>query len=325
MNPMIVKSAMLAVAALMASHALAQESYPSKPVRIVVPYPAGGVADLLPRTVGAKLAEKWKQPVVVENKPGASGNIGMAEGARADPDGYTLVLAPTGNLTVNQFLFKELPFDVAKDFTPVTVLATSPNVLVVHPSVPVKTFSELIAYAKANPGKLNFSSPGSGSGAHLAGELLNAEAGIETVHVPYKGMAPAVSDLVGGQVQMMFAGISTALQHIKAARLVPIAIASPKRSPQLPEVPTVAESGIAGFDVTSWYGIVVRSGTPPAVVRKLHADIAEALAAADVREKLGALGLDPLGNTPEDFQNLIAAESRKWSDIVRKADIKPQQ
>jgi tripartite-type tricarboxylate transporter receptor subunit TctC len=318
------RSAVLAVA-LCPLTAAAQDSYPSKPVRIVVPYPAGGVADLLPRTVGAKLSEKWKQPVVVENKPGASGNIGMAEGARADADGYTLVLAPTGNLTVNQFLFKDLPFDVARDFTPVTVLATSPNVLVVHPSVPVKTFRELIAYAKANPGKLNFSSPGSGSGAHLAGELLNVEAGVKTVHVPYKGMAPAVSDLVGGQVQMMFAGISTALPHIRAGKLVALAIASPQRSPQLADVPTVAESGFPGFDVTSWYGIVVRSGTPPAIVKKLHADMAEALAGADVKEKLAALGLDPLGNSPEDFQRMIAAESRKWSEIVRKADIKPQQ
>jgi tripartite-type tricarboxylate transporter receptor subunit TctC len=305
--------------------AAAQDAYPSKPVRIVVPYPAGGVADLLPRTVGAKLAEKWKQPVVVENKPGASGNIGMAEGARAEADGYTLVLAPTGNLTVNQFLFKDLPFDVQKDFTPVTLLATSPNVLVVHPSVPAKNFRELVAYAKANPGKLNFSSPGSGSGAHLAGELLNVEAGIKAVHVPYKGMAPAVSDLVGGQVQMMFAGISTALPHIRAGKLVAIAMASPQRSAQLSDVPTVAESGIPGFDVTSWYGIVVRSGTPPAVVKKIQADMAEALAAPDVKEKLAALGLDPSGNTPEEFQRLIAAESRKWSDIVRKADIKPQQ
>ena len=318
-------TALLQALLVAALPAFAQDPYPSRPVRIVVPYPAGGVADLLPRTVGAKLSEKWKQPVVVENKPGASGNIGMAEGARAEADGYTLVLAPTGNLTVNQFLFRELPFDVAKDFTPVTVLATSPNVLVVHPSVPVKTFKELIAYAKANPGKLNFSSPGSGSGAHLAGELLNVEAGIKSVHVPYKGMAPAVSDLVGGQVQMMFAGISTALPHIRAGRLVPLAIASPQRSAQLPDVPTVAESGFPGFDVTSWYGIVVRAGTPPAVVKKLHADMAEALAAPDVKEKLAGLGLDPLGNSPEEFARLIAAESRKWSEIVRKADIKPQQ
>jgi len=324
MNANLLKCLLVALALAPVTVA-AQDSYPSKTVRIVVPYPAGGVADLLPRTVGAKLSEKWKQPVVVENKPGASGNIGMAEGARAEPDGYTLVLAPTGNLTVNQFLFKEMPFDVAKDFTPITVLATSPNVLVVHPSVPAKTFKELIAYAKANPGKLNFSSPGTGSGAHLAGELLNVEAGIKAVHVPYKGMAPAVSDLVGGQVQMMFAGISTALQHIRAGRLVALAIASPTRSPQLPDVPTVAESGIPGFDVTSWYGIVVRSGTPPAVVKKLHADMAEALALPDVKEKLASLGLDPLGNPPEDFARMIAAESRKWSEIVQKAGIKPQQ
>jgi tripartite-type tricarboxylate transporter receptor subunit TctC len=317
-------AAALALAALVPAAAGAQDPYPSKAVRIVVPYPAGGVADLLPRTVGQKLSEKWGQPVVVENKPGASGNIGMAEGARAAPDGYTLVLAPTGNLTVNPFLFK-LPFDVVKDFTPVTVLATSPNVLVVHPSVPAKTLREFVDYARANPGKLNFSSPGEGSGAHLAGELLNLEAGIRTVHVPYKGMAPAVSDLLGGQVQYMFAGISTVLQHIKSGKLVALAIASPQRSPQLAGLPTVAESGLAGFDVTSWYGIVVRAGTPEAIVRKLHADIAEALRAADVRARLESLGLEPMGNTPEEFERMIAAESRKWSDIVQKAHIKPQQ
>jgi tripartite-type tricarboxylate transporter receptor subunit TctC len=304
--------------------AAAQEAFPSKPVHIIVPYPAGGVADLLPRTVGQKLSEKWGQPVIVENKPGASGNIGMELGARSAPDGYTIVLAPTGNLTVNQFLFK-LPFDVAKDFTPITVLATSPNVLVVHPSVPAKNFRELIAYAKANPGKLNFSSPGEGSGAHLAGELLNIEAGIQATHIPYKGMAPAVTDLLGGQVQMMFAGISTVLPHIKSGKLVPIAIATPQRSPQLPEVPTVAESGLPGFDVTSWYGLVVPAGTRPEIVQKLYRDIAEALRGEDVRGKLATLGLDPMGNSPEAFERMIVTESRKWSEIVRKANIKPQQ
>jgi len=263
--------------------------------------------------------------VIVENKPGASGNIGMAEGARAAADGYTIVLAPTGNLTVNQFLFSNLPFDAAKDFTPITVLATSPNVLVVHPSVPAKTFRELVDYAKANPGKLNFASPGEGSGAHLAGELLNIEAGIKTTHIPYKGMAPAVTDLLGGQVQMMFAGISTVLQHIKSGKLVALAIASPQRNPQLPDVATVAENGFPGFDVTSWYGLVTRTGTPPAVVRKIHADSVEALRGDEVRAKLQTLGLEPLGNSPEEFEKMIAAESRKWSDIVRKAGIKPQQ
>jgi tripartite-type tricarboxylate transporter receptor subunit TctC len=300
------------------------QGYPTKAVRIIVPFAAGGVADALPRIVGQKLAEKWGEPVVVDNKAGASGNIGMAEGARAAPDGYTLVLAPTGNLTVNPFLFK-LPFDTAKDFTPITVLATSPNVLVVHPSVPVKNFRELVAYAKANPGKLNFASPGEGSGAHLAGELLNIEAGISIQHVPYKGIAPAVNDLLGGQVQMMFAGISSVLQYIRSGKLVAVAIASPQRSTQLPDVPTVAESGLPGFDVTSWYGLVVRAGTPPEIVQKISRDASEALRSEEVRGKLAGLGLDPVGNTPEQFEKLIASESRKWSDIVRKANIQPQQ
>ena len=301
--------------------ALAQGAYPEKPVRIIVPFAAGGVADMLPRIVGEKLTQKWGQPVVVENKTGASGNIGMAEGARASPDGYTLVLAPAGNLTVNPTLFKNLPFDTHRDLTPVTLLAQSPNVLVVHPSVPAKTFAELIAYAKANPGKLNFASPGEGSGAHLAGELLNSDADIKTAHIPYKGIAPAVNDLLGGQVQMMFAGISTVLQHVKAGKLVALAIASPKRSPQLPDVPTVSESGLRGFDVTSWYGIVVRAGTPPAIVQKVQRDMAEALQAPDVRTRLSDLGLEPVGNTPEEFKARIEAEAKKWGDIVENAGI----
>ena len=302
--------------------AAAQGAWPAKPVRIIVPYAAGGVADLLPRIVGEKLAQKWGQPVLIENKAGASGNIGMAEGARAEPDGYTLVLAPTGNLTVNPTLFPKLPFDTQRDFTPVTLLAESPNVLVVHPSVPARSFSELVAYAKANPGKLDYASPGAGSGAHLAGELLDLEAGIRTVHVPYKGIAPAVNDLLGGNVHMMFAGISTVLQHVKSGKLVALAIASPRRSPQLPDVPTVAQSGLPGFDVTSWYGIVTRSGTPPAVVQKIQHDMAEALRSPDVRAKLGGLGLEPVGDTPQQFDAIIRAESRKWGDIVQRAGIK---
>jgi tripartite-type tricarboxylate transporter receptor subunit TctC len=313
------------LASILAAGAFAQEPWPAKPVRIIVPYPAGGVADFLPRIVGEKLSQKWGQPVVVENKPGASGNIGMAEAARAPADGYTMALAPAGNLTVNPTLFPNLPFDTAKDFTPVTNLAQVPNVLVVHPSVPARTFKELVAYAKANPGKLNFASPGDGSGAHLAGELMRLEAGVEMVHVPYKGLAPAVNDLLGGQVQLMFAGISTVIQHVKAGKLVALAIASPRRSAQLPEVPTVAESGIPGFEVISWYGIVARAGTPAQVVQKVQRDMAEALAMEDVRAKLAAQGLEPVGNTPEQFAAMIQAESRKWGDIVRRAGIKVQQ
>ena len=301
------------------------EEYPAKPVRIVVPFPAGGVADLLPRIVGEKLSQKWGQPVIVENKVGAAGNIGMAEVARSAPDGYTIGLAPTGNLTVNPTLFPNMGFDTRRDLAPVTLLAESPNVLVVNPSVPATTFRELIAYAKANPGKLNFASPGEGSGAHLAGELLNQEAGIKAVHIPYKGLAPAVGDLLGGQVQMMFAGISTVIQHVKAGKLVALAIASPRRNAQLPDVPTVAESGLPGFDVTSWYGFVVRSGTPPAIIDKIQRDTTEALRMPDVQSKLAAQGLDPVGDTPAQFASVIDAETTKWVGIVRKAGIKPQQ
>jgi tripartite-type tricarboxylate transporter receptor subunit TctC len=321
MRRLIPPAAAFAAAIVVSWSAAAADIYPAKPVRIIVPYPAGGVADLLPRLVGQKVSEKWGQPVIVENKAGASGNIGMAAGAQAEPDGYTLVLAPTGNLTVNPALFPDLPFDTQRDFTPVTLLAESPNLLVVHPSVPARNFGELIAYAKSNPGKLNFASPGAGSGAHLAGELLNMDAGIRTVHVPYKGLAPAVNDLLGGQVQMMFAGISTVIQHVRGGKLVAIAMAGPKRNPQLPDVPTVAESGLAGFDVTSWYGIVVRSETPPTVVDKIQRDMAEALRDEAVRAKLAGLGLEPVGNTPAEFDALIKAQTRKWTDIVRKAGI----
>jgi tripartite-type tricarboxylate transporter receptor subunit TctC len=318
----------LALAAVLAAAvpiaARAADAYPSKPVHIIVPYPAGGVADALPRIVGEKLSQKWGQPVIIEYKAGASGNIGREEGARAEPDGYTLVLAAAGNMTVNPVLFKNLRFDTYKDLAPVTLLAASPNVLVVHPSVPAKNYKELVAYAKQNPGKLNFASPGEGSGAHLAGELFNLEAGIKTVHIPSKGMAPAVNDLLGGNVQMLFAGISTVLQHIKSGKLVAIAMAAPKRSPQLPDLPTVAEEGLPGFDVTSWYGIVVRAGTPPAVVQKVQRDIADALKAPDVQTKLAGYGLEPVGNTPEAFDAMIKSETRKWTDIVHKAGIKPQ-
>jgi tripartite-type tricarboxylate transporter receptor subunit TctC len=302
--------------------AAAQENFPSRPVHIVVPYPAGGVADLLPRMVGEKLSRKWGQAVIVENKAGASGNIGMGYVAQQPADGYTLALAPAGNLTVNPTLFSSLPFDTARDFTPVTLLANVPNVLVVHPSLPAKTFQELVAYAKANPGKLNFASPGAGSGAHLAGELLALDAGLELTHVPYKGLAPAVTDLLGGQVQMMFAGVSTIVQHVKAGKLRALAVAGPHRLEALPGVPTVAESGDPGFDVTSWYGIVARSGTPPAIVRKVSEDIADALRQPDVVRKLEELGLEPVGNTPRQFGALIEAESRKWGDIVKKANIR---
>lgn len=317
---------LLPLAALSWSARVAAQSdaYPNKPVRIIVPFAAGGVADALPRLVGQKLSEKWGRSVVVDNKPGAAGNIGMEAVARSAPDGYTLGLAPAGNLTVNPILFPKLNYDT-RDFVPVTMLAASPNVLVVNPAVRAHSLKELVAYAKGHPGELNFASPGNGSGAHLAGELLNLEAGIKTVHVPYNGMATALNDVLAGQVQMMFGGISTVLQHIRTGKLVPLAVAGPRRLPQLPNVPTVAESGYPGFDVTSWYGLVAPKGTPDAIVQKWQADVATVLRQPDVREKLDGLGLEPVGNSAQAFGATIASETTKWRAIVHRANIPPLQ
>ena len=323
MNRFFSLLALLILAALPFAPAAAQDSYPSGPVTIIVPFPAGGVADVLPRIVGAQLSEMWHQPVIVQNHPGAGGNIGMDLGTRQPANGLTLVLAPAGNMTVSPLLYRHLNFDVSKDYIPVTVLANSPNVLVINPSVPANNLKELIAYAKQNPGKLNFASPGAGSGAHLAGELLNFDAGISVTHIPYNGISPAVNDLIGGRVQIMFAGISTVLAEIKAGRLKAIAIAGPARSAQLPDVPTVAESGLPGFDVTSWYGIVARTGTPPEIIDKLQRDIALALKNSAVSNKITALGLEPVGNTPQQFASMVKTETAKWGAIVDRAHIQP--
>lgn len=299
--------------------------YPERPVTIVVPFGAGGIADALPRIVGQELGDKWGVPVIIENKVGASGNIGMDYVARAKPDGYTLALAPAGNLTVNSLLYTKLPFDTAKDFAPVTMLATSPNVLVVNERVPANTFKELVDYARQHPDKLNYSSPGPGSGAHLAGELLNQSAGIVVRHIPYNAMAAAVNDVVAGNVDMMFAGVSTVLPQIQAGKLRALAVAGPARLPQLPDVPTVAESGYPGFDVTSWYGIVAPAEVPAEILDRLQADIAAAVGMEAVRQKFTGLGVEPAGSSRADFARTIQDESRKWAAIVKKAGIQPIQ
>jgi tripartite-type tricarboxylate transporter receptor subunit TctC len=298
------------------------DSYPSRPIKFVVPWPAGGVADTVARVTADKLSERLGQRLIVENRPGAAGNIGMAAVAAAPADGYTLVLTPTGNLTVNQSLFKNLQFDTARDFLPLTVLATVPNVLVVGAALPVKTVAELVAYAKANPGKLTFASPGAGSGAHLAGELLKADAGIDMLHVPYTGIAPAMNDVVGGRVSLMFLGISSALPQIHAGTLRPLAIAALQRSPQLPDVPLVADAGFPGFDVTSWYGVAVHSGTPPEIVDRLYRETAEVLKLPDVKERFAGMGVEPGGLAPAAFGDLVRSESKKWGDIIVRANIK---
>ena len=301
--------------------ASAQTTYPAKPVRILVPFPPGGPADALARIVGDKLGQALGQPFVIENKPGAGGNIGMEQGAKAAADGYTLTLAPTGNLTIAPSLYAKLPYDPAKDYAPITVLATVPNILIVHPSVPARSVAELVALAKAKPGTLNYASPGNGSGPHLAGELLKSMAGIDLVHVPFNGVGPAMTGVLAGDVQMSFAQSSAALPHVKSGKVIALGVASRKRIAAAPELPTIAEAGLPGFDVTSWYALVAPAGTPATVVDRLHAEIVKVLASADVREKIAALGAEPVGNTPVEFTAMQRAEAARWAKLAREANI----
>jgi tripartite-type tricarboxylate transporter receptor subunit TctC len=310
-------------AALAMAHgaAFAQAPYPDRPVRIIVPFPPGGPADVLARIVGDKLAQAWGKPFVVENKAGAGGNIGMEQGARAAPDGYTLTLAPVGNLTVAPALYAKLPYDPAKDFAPITVLASVPNVLIVHPSVPAKSLAELVALAKSKPGSLNYASPGNGSIPHLAAELFKRMAGIDIVHIPFNGVAPASNALLSGEVQLFFAQSSAALPQWRAGKVVALGVATPKRIAAAPDLPTIAEQGFPGFDATSWYALVAPAGTPPTVIDRLHAEIVRILGESDVRERIASLGAEPVGNSPSEFAALQRAEAARWTRLAKEANI----
>jgi tripartite-type tricarboxylate transporter receptor subunit TctC len=322
--PAILRALALIVLCASATLDVQAQTWPSKPVRIVVPFPPGGPADLLPRLLGPKLTEIWGQPVVVENKPGAGGNIGMDTVAKAAPDGYTLVVGPNGNLVVNPHLYAKLPYDVTRDFAPITLLATFSNMLVVNPDVPAKTVPELIALAKAKPGTISYGSPGTGSQPHLGGEFLKLMAGIDIVHVPYNGTAPALKDLLGGQITFMFAQTSAALPQIQSGKLRALGVASPRRATLLPEVPTIAEAGLPGFEAVSWYALLAPAGTPKEIVTKVQADLARVLQTPEIREKLVALGGDPVGNTPEQLVTQLKIESARYADVVKRANIKAE-
>jgi len=301
--------------------ALAQAAYPERPVRIIVPFPPGGPADVLARIVGDKLGHSLGKPFIIENKAGAGGNIGMEQGARAAPDGYTLTLAPVGNLTVAPALYSKLPYDPAKDFAPITVLASVPNVLIVHPSVGVKSVAELVALARAKPGSLNYASPGNGSIPHLAGELFKRTAGVDIVHIPFNGVAPATNAVLAGDVQLFFAQSSTALPQWHAGKVVALGVATPKRIAAAPDLPTIAEQGFPGFEATSWYALVAPAGTAPAIVDRLHGEIVKALREPDVREKIAGLGAEPVGNSPAEFAAMQRAETVRWTRVAKEANI----
>lgn len=297
------------------------QPYPNKVLRMVVPFPPGGPTDVLGRVLGQGLQDAWKQTVVVENKAGAAGNIGVDAIAKATPDGHTMGVVPVGNIAVNPALYPNLPYKAA-ELAPVAMLATVENVLVTNAEVPARSLKELLALAAAKPGTLSFASPGAGSQAHLAGELLQIAGGVKLIHVPYKGTGPALNDLLGGQVTMMFAQLSSALPHIKSGKLRVLGVASPARSGLLPEVPTVAEQGLANFEAVSWYALMVPAGTPTDVISKLAAETRRVLAQPETREKLVALGLQVGGGTPAQLAMTIDNESRRWADVIRRQNIK---
>jgi tripartite-type tricarboxylate transporter receptor subunit TctC len=297
--------------------AAAQSAYPSKNITIVVPFPPAGTTDLLARIVGQALSVELGQTVVIENKGGAGGNIGGQLVAKAAPDGYTLLMGTVGTHAINSSLYKKMPFDAIKDFAPLSRVANVPNMLVVNPSQPYKTVAELIAYVKANPGKVSYASSGNGTSIHLSGELFNSMAKIEMQHVPYKGSGPALIDLIGGQTNVMFDNMPSSIQHVRSGKLRAVAVTTAQRSPELPNLPTIAESGLPGFEATSWFGLLAPAGTPPAVISKLSQAIIKVLGQADVKKRISEQGGEVVSETPEQFAAFIQAETLKWGKVVR--------
>jgi len=317
MRGMPFRMLVLALLALAGGVAFAQP-YPARPVRLVVPYPPGGITDILARTIAQRVSTLWgSETMIVDNRAGASGNIGVAYVAKSAPDGYTLVFGNASTHAINGALFKNLPFDPIKDFEPVTNVASVSNVLLVSPDFPGRNLADLIALAKAQPGKLTFASNSVGSSNHLSGELLKSMAKIDMLHVPYKGATAAQTDLIGGRITMMFDNMTTAVPQIRAGKLRALAVTSENRSPALPEVPTMVESGLPGFVVTPWWGVFAPAGTPRAVIEKLHRDITGVLNQKEVRDFFASQGTDVIADTPEHFGQYVKGEAARWGEVVR--------
>ena len=312
----------LACMALASSAAMAQAAYPNKPVKIIVPYPAGGSTDLIARLAAVQLTERLKQPFVVENRAGASGAIGSVAVAQAAPDGYTLVMGTASSHGINSALQKNLPYDAVKDFAPVTVVASTPNIIVVHPSVPAKNLKELLALAKAQPGKLNFGSTSAGGSPHMSAELLKMMAQVDMTHVPYKGAAPMLTDLMGGQVQIGFDNLPSTIGFVRSGKVRALAVTTPQRWPGEPDIPTVAESGVPGYEVAGWFGLLAPAKTPPAVLNTLQTALAQAIKTPEVAKQLRDMGAEPVGNAPEAFAKDIQADVEKWRKVVQTTGVK---
>jgi tripartite-type tricarboxylate transporter receptor subunit TctC len=311
-------AAALAFAAL--SSLAGAQAFPTKAVRIIVPFPPGGGTDILARPIAQKLSEKWGQPVIIDNRGGAGGNIGTKAAADAPPDGYTIILGVLGTHAVNQSLYANAGFDSTKDFAAITMVANTPNILVVHPSVPARTVGEFIALAKAKPGAINYATPGNGTPSHLATAIFMSMAGVELTHVPYKGSGPALADMLGGQTQMWIANAPVVLPHIKAGKLRALATTSAKRPAMAADVPTLSEAGLAGYEADTWYGIFAPAKTPKPILARLHADIVEVLRSAEIRQTFAAQGAEVVANSSEEFTAKLHADVAKWKKVI--ADLK---
>lgn len=307
--------------AVMATSANAQ-TWPTKPIRYVVPFAAGGTTDILARTISEKLSVALGQPVIVDNKPGAGGGVGAAEVAKAPPDGYTILGGTISTHAINATLYSKLPYDPVRDFVAITLIARVPNMLVINNDIPAKNVAELIKLMKANPGNWNFASSGSGTSQHLSGELFKNMAGVEMQHIPYKGSPPALTDVMGGQVSMTFDNITTAWTLAKAGKLRAIAVTTAKRSSVAPDVPTLAESGLPGYEIGSWQGVFAPAGTPPDIVKRLNTEIVKIINMPDVQKRLLELGAEPVGNSSEEFTAFVKTEVVKWGDVVKKSGAK---
>jgi len=317
-------AATLALATLLApSASQAQPAYPARSVTLVVPFPPGGTTDILARLLANELSQQWKQTVVVENKPGASGTIFSEQLARSEPDGYTLMLTATHHV-INPSLYKNLRYDTRKDFTPIAEVAAVPNVLVVNPSFPAQNVQELIAYAKAHPGKVNFGSSGTGGANHLSGELFKSMAGIDMVHIPYKGAAPALNDLLGGQIPVMFDSVPGVLQHIQAGKLRALGVTSLKRSAALPDVPTLDEAGVKGFEAMAWFGLYAPGNMPPALSKQISTDVLAALQSPQIKQQFAKQGAEPGTMSQPEFAGFVNAEIDKWAKVIADAHISIQ-
>ena len=313
----------LLIAVLTGAAGAAAQNYPARPLRLIVPSSPGGGTDISARIIAPKLSEYLGQQVVVENRPGAGTMIGGEAAARSAPDGYTLLMG-VSTLAINPAIYKKVPYDALKDFAPVSQAVALPNVLVAHPSLPVKTVKELIAFARARPGQLNFASAGLGTSPHLSMELFLSMAGLKMVHVPYKGSGPGVTDLVAGHVPLMMPNMLSALPHIKSARLRALGVTGAKRAARASDIPTIAEAGVPGYEAVQWYGMLAPAGTPRAIITRLHAEVVRVLQLPDIRERFLSDGAEPVGSSPEEFAAFIRAETAKWAKVIKDAGLRPE-